>query len=130
EVDAATDLRAAADGRPGVDHGAAADVRADVDVARHEHRAGLDEAAAAGGGGRDDADVGAGPVALEGDLVEVLVGAKLDRLQLADGEVEEDRLLDPRVDRPRRPRRARGGDPQLAAIERGDHLLDGVAVDL
>src|SRR3546814_1494164 len=41
------DLRAGADGGPGVDHRARADVRADVDERRHQHHVLADEAAAA-----------------------------------------------------------------------------------
>src|SRR5207248_6266456 len=39
DVDVAADLSAAADSRPGIDHGAFADTGADVDEARHQHRA-------------------------------------------------------------------------------------------
>ena len=47
DVDVAADLGAAADRRPGVDHRPFADISADVDEARHQHRAGRDEGAAA-----------------------------------------------------------------------------------
>src|SRR3546814_3301902 len=47
DVAVLADLRAGADGGPGVDHRARADVRADVEERRHQHHVLADEAAAA-----------------------------------------------------------------------------------
>src|SRR6185437_12372958 len=46
QVHARADLRAGTDGGPRIDHRTGADVRADVDVARHQHRIFSDERAA------------------------------------------------------------------------------------
>ena len=64
-----------------------------------------------------------------------LEGTDLEDLHPPDGEVEEDRLLDPRVRRPGvRAGRGRvgggGRDAELAGVERGDRLLDGGGVPL
>jgi len=47
DVDVAADLGAAADGRPGVDHRALTDARAEIDEAWHQHRARRDKGALA-----------------------------------------------------------------------------------
>ena len=54
EVDVRADLRARADGRPGVDHRARPDPGADVDVAGHQHDALREERAVARDAGRHD----------------------------------------------------------------------------
>ena len=88
------------DRRPRVDHRAGADAGADVDVARHQHRAGLDERPAAHRGGRHDAHALQRVDALQRDLVVVRERAVLDDLHLLEAEVQEDRLLQPAVDGP------------------------------
>src|ERR1700692_1505750 len=46
DVDFPADLRAGADGRPGVDHRVLADIGAEIDEGRHQDDAGRDEGAA------------------------------------------------------------------------------------
>src|SRR3546814_19332220 len=55
-MDVGADLRAAADGGPGIDHRPLADVSADIDEARHQHRALADKGAAADDRSRDGAE--------------------------------------------------------------------------
>src|ERR1019366_4882250 len=58
EMAVGADLRATADGGPGVDHGVAADIGADVDETGHQHRAWRDEGGAADDGARDRSEAG------------------------------------------------------------------------
>src|SRR4051794_26278088 len=116
-----SDLCARADGGPGVDHRVRADPGADVDVARHHHDASREVRAVARGRGRDDADAELGVVPLQRDLVEVLVRADLDRLQLPDAEVVEDRRLRVLVDLPLAVDLFR--DAQVAAVEGRNGVL-------
>src|SRR5207247_4946728 len=127
QVHVRADLSARADGGPGVDHRPRADPGADVDVARHEHDALCEERAVAGDPRRHDANATFCVVALDRDLVEELEPADLDRLDLAQAEVEQDRLLHPFVDLP--PVAVRLRHAQLTAVELRDHLLDGVWLD-
>src|SRR5262249_13440785 len=123
------DLRARADRGPGVDHRARADARADVDVPGHDDDALLAERAVAHDAGRDEADTLGPEVLLERDLVVELEGTHLELLHLADAEVEQDRLLDPRVDGPVRALGlGRRSDAQLAAVERVDRGHHGLGV--
>src|SRR5581483_1099008 len=115
------DLCTRADRRPGVDHRLLADPRADVDVARHHHDALREIRAVARSRGRYDAHAELCVVALQRDLVEVLVRPDLDRLHLPDPEVVEDRRLRVLVDTPLAVDLL--GDAHLAAVERGDHVL-------
>src|SRR5688500_2660563 len=57
-MDVAADLGAAADRRPGVDHRPLADIGADIDEARHQHRAFGDEGAAPDDRSRHGAQAG------------------------------------------------------------------------
>ena len=110
------------DRRPGVDHRARADPGADVDVARHQHDALGEKRAVARDPGRHDPDAERRVDALDRDLVEEPEPADLHRLDLPQPEVEEDRLLHPLVDDPAAVDRL--GDPDLAAVEQLDRLLD------
>src|SRR5690348_3230540 len=60
QVHVAADLRARADGRPGIDHRSLVDVGADVDVRGHQHDVAGDEGAAPRDRRRDDANAGLG----------------------------------------------------------------------
>ncbi len=128
QVDVGPDLRARADRRPGVDHRPRPDPRADVDVAGHQHDALREERAAARDARRHHAHPGRRVDVLDGDLVEVAEASDLHRLDLAEPEVEEDRLLRPLVHDP-----AVGpglGDTKLAPVEQVDRLLDRPGVEL
>ena len=100
-----------------------ADPRADVDVAGHEHDAGLDEGAVADGRRAARRARRLGPAGLQRDLVVELEGADLDGLHAARAEGEQDRLLDPLVDVPAGVGRRR--DAHAAVVEQGQRLLDG-----
>ena len=67
-------------GRPGIDHRPGPHVRADVDVARHEHRSCFEKRAVSGNARRNDAHPGRVEAVLEGDLVVELERAHLDSL--------------------------------------------------
>src|SRR5207249_3554399 len=84
------DLGPAADGCPGVDHGARADARANVDVARHQDHAGLEEASVARRRGRYDTHPEPRVVVLERNLVVVFELADLPRLDLAQAKIQQD----------------------------------------
>src|SRR3546814_18657891 len=100
------DLRAGADGGPGVDQGALADVRADVDEARHQHHVLADVGAAAD----DRAGHHAGAELAERALVELaetrrdLVPERrrvgLDHFHVLGAEVPQQGLLQPFFDLP------------------------------
>src|SRR4029453_10943503 len=66
--------------------------------------------------------------ALHRNLVEVAETSHLDGLDLAEAEVEEDRLLGPLVHNPALA--ASLGDAELAAVEQLDGLLDGLGIKL
>ena len=119
EVHVGADLRARADRRPGVDHRPRPDPGADVHVAGHQHDALGEERAVAGDARRDDPDAVRRHL-LQRDLV--LEGERADRhrLDLAQAEVLEDRLLRLDVDDP--VVAVRRGDAALAAVERRDDL--------
>ncbi len=94
----------------------------------HEHDAFGEEGAVARDSGRHDSDTVLGVVVLHRNLVEEVQAADVHRLDLAQAEVEEDRLLRPLVDHPLA--LALLGDPCLAAVEEGDRLLDCITVEL
>ena len=121
EMDVGADLSARADGRPRVDHRVRPDPGADVHVARHHHDAGREVRAVARSRRRNDAHAQRRIVALQRNLVEILVRSDLDRLQLADAEVIEDRRLRVLVHAPLAVDLLR--DAQLAAVERRDRLF-------
>ena len=127
EVDVRADLRTRADRRPRVHHRPRPDPGADVHVAGHEDAALGKERAVARHARRDDADAAVGIVRLDGDLVEELEAADVHRLDLANAEVEQDRLLDPLV---HLPATVDGlGDADRAGVEERDRLLDGGGVE-
>src|SRR5687767_5532729 len=95
-----TDLRAAAYGGPGVDHGAGSDVGADVHVARHDDGTRLDVCAVAHRARRHHAHASLVEVVFERDLVEELEGRAGHLLHWTDREIEQHRLLHPGVSRP------------------------------
>src|SRR4051812_27966168 len=128
KVHVTADLRARPDGRPRVDHGAGADPRADVHVARHEHRTRLDVRPVPNGGGRHDTDAVVGEAALQRHLVVVLERPDVGRLEPPHTEVQQHRLLDPRVYAPR-PRTVGLGDAQLTAVQAVDRGLDRLDVE-
>ena len=76
---------------------------------------------------RHDPHAEGGVDALDRDLVEVPQPADIHRLDLAEPEVEEDRLLRPLVDDP--PVRAGLGNAQLAPVEQVDRLFDRLGLD-
>src|SRR5262249_28511190 len=121
KMNVGADLRARADGRPGVDHRPRPDPRADVDEAGHDHDPLAEERAVAHDRARDDARAGAVVPVLERDLVGVLERAELLRLDLAPAEGVEGGLLRRLVHDPLAV--APPPDPHLAAIERRDRLL-------
>src|SRR4051812_47048796 len=128
KVHVTADLRARPDGRPRVDHGPGADPRADVHVARHEHRTRLDVRPVPNGGGRHDTDAVVGEAALQRHLVVVLERPDVGRLEPPHTEVQQHRLLDPRVYAPR-PRTVGLGDAQLTAVQAVDRGLDRLDVE-
>ena len=121
-MDVGADLRARPDRGPGVDHRPWPHPGADVDVAGHQHAALGEEGAVARHTGRHDPDTAVGVVGLDGDLVEEVQPADVHRLNLADPEVEQDRLLHPLVHEP--PVTGRLRDANRSRVEQADHLLD------
>ena len=128
EVHVGTDLGAGSDRRPRVHHRPRPNPRADVDEARHEHDALREEGPVARDPRRDDANAPSRVVALHGDLVEEGEPADLHRLDLAQPEVEKDRLLRPLVDGPFAV--PSFGDAHFAAVEEADRGLDGLGIEL
>src|SRR5471032_1658698 len=132
QVDVLADLRAGADGGPGVDHRAFIDVGADVDVGRHQHDVLGDEGAAACDGRRHHAEAALGEIfrRVVGELgrhfVVELHGAvgRHDDVVLKP-ERQQHGFLDPLVDDPR----AAGfvGHADGAGVEARDDVRDGVA---
>ena len=132
------DLRAGADRHPGVDHGLLADIGAEVDEARHQHRVGRNVGRAPHDRARHGAETGGAERALvpAGELRRNLVppdraarAAGHDRI-VVETERQQHRFLQPLVDRPRT--RACGAGnflrhPRLAAVEHGERPLDRVA---
>src|SRR5262249_16358811 len=94
--------------------------------ARHQDHARLEKAAKARRGRRHDAHAELRVVVLERELVVVLEQANMPGFQLPHTEVEQDRLLDPAVDDPITVGRL--SEAQLATVERGDGVLDRLAV--
>jgi len=103
------DLRARADGRPGIDHGAAVDIGADIHKGRHQHDVGRQKRALARGRRRHDAEArGAKAVftpALElgGHLVpeHALARPIGDDHVVGQAEGQQHRLLEPLMHDPR-----------------------------
>src|SRR5207302_11258248 len=122
QVDVATDLGPAADGRAGIDHGARADPGADVHVAGHQNHARLEVAAVAGDRGWYHSHPEASVLALQRNLVVVLERTDLERLHSPQPEVEQDRALDPRVDDPLAVTWL--GQTHLAAVQSSNCRLD------
>ena len=120
-MDVGADLRAGADGRPGVDHRVRADPGADVHVRRHQHHTGRQVGAVAGDCRRHDAHAELVVPRLEWNLVVVLERTDLARLHVPRAEVVEDRRLGVAVHDPVVAARLR--DAHLAPVERGDRLL-------
>src|SRR3989440_9734052 len=119
QVHVATDLRARAHRRPGVDHGPGADPGADVDVARHQHDVGRAVGAAAHQRVRHDASAagaqllfGGGGV-LQRHLVVEAGEPGIHQGVLAGAERQQHGLLQPFVDHPAAG--ARLGNPRPAA---------------
>src|SRR5690606_27345248 len=123
------DLRAGADGRPSVDHGALAHVGADVGETRHQHHVLAEVGTTARDGAGDDAH----PELAEIGLLES-AEARLHRvpewfrirsreLHLLDPYIHQHRLLQPFVDLPSA--LAVGfGNTELAAFQTLDRTLD------
>ena len=122
------DLGARPDRCPGVDHRPRADPGTDVDVARHQHAPLGQERPVARHARRYDAYPAVGVVGLDGDLVEEVQSSNVHRLDLADAEVEKDRLLDPLVHLPAV--RTRLGDANRTGIEHSNRLLDCRCVEV
>ena len=127
-MDVGADLGAGADRRPGVDHRPWADPGADVDESGHEHDSLGQERAVAGDTRGHDPDPVLGVVGLHGDLVEEVKPADLHRLDLAEPEVEENRLLRPFVHDPLSV--ARLGYARLTGVEQAHGLLDRLGIEL
>src|SRR5258706_9631948 len=129
EVHVLADLRARAYGRPGVDHRALVDVRADVDERRHHDHVLRDVGAVPRRRRRHDAiaaglEVGLREVRELGiDLVVVAGGAALQDLVVAEAKRQEHGLLQPLVRDPFAALLL--GHAKLAAIEPGERLGDG-----
>ena len=125
------DLRARANGGPSVDHGAFADVGADVDVARHQHYVLADVGAATGRGRRHHAEAAVAEILrvevceLARHLVVVIGEPALDEGVVFQAERQQHRFLEPLMGGPVLAIRALG-DAQLAAVEQVDHRHDGV----
>ncbi|MOA01638.1 hypothetical protein D3C78_1210580 [compost metagenome] len=130
-MDVLADLCAGADRGPGVDHGAFADVGADVHIGRHQDRALGDEGAAARHGGRHHAHAGGGDLGfrhafvLGGHLVEEVQAAGIHQHVVLEAEGQQHGLLDPLVHGPLA-HALLGGDAQVAVVELGDDVLDGI----
>ncbi len=124
-------LGAGAHGGPGIDHGALIHIGADVHVAGHEDGTLGDEAAAARHGRRHHAHAGGGHLVgrevreLRRHLVEEgqVAGAHDGVVLQAEG--QQHGLFDPLVHRPLAHAFTRG-HAQLAVVELGDHMLDGI----
>ena len=131
QVNVLADLRARADGGPGVDHRALVDVGADVDVGRHQHDVLRDEAAAPRDGGRNDAHAGGAHVLgveVRELRLHLVVEAKLagmDRHVVVEPERQQHGLLEPLVRDPRAVDLL--GYAQAPGVEVGDGMIHGVA---
>src|SRR5271168_3916038 len=128
QMDVLADLRAGADGDPGVDHRLGIDVGAEVDETRHQNRIARDERRAPHDAAGDGAKagfgepVGAPALELRGDLVPPGRAARtaLDYAVVVEAERQQHGLLQPLIDLPR-PGAHRIGDllrdPRLAVVE-------------
>ncbi len=134
DVHTLADLCARADGRPGIDHAAFADIGTQIDKAWHQHRAFGNKGTAAHHGARNNADTGfAEPVVapaleLERHLVK---GRSTGRAELHHGVVaqterEQHRFLKPLVDLPAACA-IRFRNPRLAAVEQFQRRIDKFA---
>src|SRR5689334_20487297 len=135
QVHVLADLRAGTHGGPRVHHRAAIDVRADVDVARHEYGVGCDVGTPACDGGWNYARA-AGTQRLafiglrtrgifQGYLVEEARVAGVDDFVVMRAEVEQHGLLEPLVDGPLTFLFLR--DARATRVEQLDALFDGMA---
>ena len=126
-----TDLRAGADGGPGINHGAFVNVGADVNVGRHQHSVAGDERALAHGGRRHHAET----FFLETRFVvvsefhrhfiEVAAFRTIDNLVIVNTEREPYRLLQPLMRHPLTVDLL--SDAQRAGIKKGDNLVNRFA---
>ena len=108
------DLRAASDRRPGIHHRVAPDIGADIDEARHQHRARRDVGRAPHhrAGHRAEARLAEAVLAPAGEFQRHLVPHRraarpLHRRRIGQPERQQHRLLQPLVDLPARPGRLR-----------------------
>ena len=116
EVAVLADLRAGADRRPGIDHGAAADIGADIDEARHQHDVGRDIGRAAHDAARHGAEAGVAE-ALRRPSRRISTapcpttaappGPPRDLAHVVEAERQQHRLLQPLMDLPARRRSSR-----------------------
>ncbi len=128
------DLRAGADGRPGVDHRPLADIGAEIDEGGHQHRIRCDIGGAADHAVRNGAEPGllelvdAPAVEFGGNLVppDGFARSASDEFHRIEAEGEEHRLLEPLVDRPGAVLTA-FSDAYLAAVEQVQRRFHGVA---
>ena len=128
------DLGAGADRRPGVDHGAFADPRADIDEARHQHRALGDEGGAAHDRARHGAKTGGAEVVPRPSRRiwnrtlshhTAPPGAPAMMLHVVEAEGQQHGLLQPLMHDPFAV--ALLGHAQLAVVEPVERRLDRVA---
>ncbi len=98
------------------------------DEARHENDAPGQERAVACDSRWDDPHSALGVVRLHRDLVQEVEASDLHRLDLAQAEVEENRLLRPLVDEPLAV--ALLGHPHLTLVEQSNGLLDRRRIEL
>ena len=126
-----TDLRAGADGGPGVNHGAFVNVGADVHIGRHQHGVAGDERALTNRCRRHHAET----FFLETrfvivsefhrDFIEVAAFRTIDNLVIVNTEREQYRLLQPLMRHPLTVDLL--SDAQRAGIKKGDNLVNRFA---
>ena len=121
-MDVGADLRTGANRGPRVDHRPRPDPGADVDETGHQDHTRREKGAVPRDPAGNDAHAAFRVVVLERDLVEVVDRAGVHGLDLAEVEVEKDRLLRPLVDDPAVV--ARLGHPELPGVEQAHRLLD------
>src|SRR5690606_1983160 len=130
EMHVLADLRAGADGDPGIDHGAAVDVCADIHVAWHQHRVRCDVRAPAGNRVRHDAHARLAQLLLRAALVlerNLVVEARVTCVHddvVVRAEVKKHGLLEPLVYDPLAVLLFRHAC--APAVEQLDALLDGL----
>ncbi len=89
EVDVLANLSTAAHGGPGVNHSAAVDISADVDIRRHHHHAGSQIGTVTGHGVGHHPHTGLGIVVFQRYLVVELKGSHLALLHAANAKIEQ-----------------------------------------